>query len=1314
MSYLKRLTLIGKVSNLSAPVAHYFDEGQVSPADFMDRVRPSAVRRVVRSQVGNRKISFYQLVPPNTGVPTNGAVVDHSENLPLSIANIRAPHGDSLLHWTDYAHRGGEIFKTLLENLDVLVRYTHGNFTTAVTYLAYQCVFNAMQELGSKWTLEDDQLADCILALLTATTREEIDARMRQLKNYLDGAESDVMKANAELITASLSSLRGALHSDVESEQVQTALKALDWSERRFRLYKPFGEWKNQREDFLQAFKEYREARIWFDGFIRNVPEHAYLMMYLFSKYGTLRNNSDANRPLAVAILKCAIEDQKNRQFGLPSGLSASDVGRSIRRGVDAVVMDGLNDDQRRRANSVLEGVTFYIDGATIPREILERDVYIAGAVKDFEATVSRVLDDSVMAQARDAVGQLKSFFNAARKIASSGDARSKQIEDLRALVNERLDELARSAGGNASFLAGILRNCKDPLSQLAEGSKQNIYAELVQVISKGIGDQSIGALKADDAGTARFAQAVRQYELHIGARIDSSMSRELGNVGVSVTADVSRMTPTSEKATSTDPRIERIRERRRKRGMAEAARLKRTTRETYTVAKFSHVIPADQSVTFQGKSGGSFELRRDQNNTVEVRAKPAEMPKSQAVDRAGLATTAFCKDLSSEGLIVRGADGLRVGKYQRSKQEVELTYESGETAKPDDNLVSGTVVAGEKFTLSKLKFEISGQELRALTEAKDGKLVLKDVTSEFGRQIQQFAESEAETKRCTRHLASEERVVEVRCNANVVELQLPVDDLHDNDRLVFEYNLNLKFAELKDRDYVQRTVAREFKTPADPRVRDLPTEEMGNLATGVLHDLSAIAAQFENDEEPEQVNDFWHKTVRSRVFRENVLAAPVGTIPFEKVDLGSTFEAIAQCIRNLGNRELGDDLYKPKEIVDKLLLADLDLSTCFPVSDADDILDVIGAYAIVCKEDQKLTPYRQELSNVLTAFEQLSSDRDCSVTFINSSLAEYVDAIPNDGRQTDDLFFATHPTAYVHVLNCGVAGFADTGAKLEQLSEAFDRVTQSDSRCEFRYPLVTMTGADPDVKKWWYIPSALIPKAGKLARDILSCRVGAGTFSTPLAAILALILEKADHSSSSFNIGGDWSARFGWNPTDTVGTAFLKTLRLPWKEAALNGEIDDSFWTRLARQRAINMAFAYYRQHHAEPAFQDRLFTDNFQPDYKEAIIIDMLFRAEIGSLPLEPPDRQQASHNRLQIRKLGNSKSLDDQDYGATCGVHDQELNKDAILVFVLDGKRSGRTARGLQLHACLAYGQCTSATHQFPWVFDRCDIWRQFRGG
>lgn len=1340
MGYLKRLTLMGKVTDSATPVTHLFSHGLLNVGNFLKTVKPSAVRRVIRSQAGDRVVSIYQLVPPGTALPEQSTLLK-SENVILSESNIRRSHGQLKLA-DEFARYGGQVFKELLAALDVLARYSHGNFTNAVIRFAYQWVFNDVMTGGANWSLDDERLGDALFQYLTATTAADVDYRHEQLSNYLRSERADrVIRPLADSIMKSVVSCRAELHAvpDTLSPKFQLTLKALGWMDKltpvhQFKTYQPFGEWKAGREQFDQAFREYKDNRAWLDNFIRNVPEHAYVMLFLFSKYGELGNNPNDYRDLAATILRTAIELQKNRCFGLPAGVTRHELAQIIRNAYHGASQEDLQDEQRLRWISLLPSLITSADEVASPKEKLDQEIFLIGAEEDFSQSISRVFKDAVLARVKGAEQRQKALCNQARRIAALPWSRAEQMREFKCKL-AAWEPLKTAPNDEDNFLQAVKQRLTTASALWKTDSPRNLYLDVTQALNEAVAAQAQESLKGDKAGTVEFTAAVKRYRLQVRSRIDSQAAKALGHIGAASTVDVSCQTNADrQELTRAEPtdRVKRHRARMQGERRREAASCRLADRNTLANVKSAKALP-EQHVAAQDVSGGRLKIQTTPGHEIQLCAVPAEVPLQTAADH---------RQLSDSGLIVRKQDGACVGTYSRdpTTQQVATVYTQGFAQQADDQLVSGSVsVAPEaQFRFEKVTFHLTGNDLLAIGSQGDGAIQVR-LDAKQDRTLQLFEFAQAQNPKCLLKKKDTTEPVEIAFqmpDQATVVLRVPVA-FGPDDRFEFSYSLQLAFEQLVPRDefslssqdlqeigtpsesgislstladderarqvlefaqlteaertctfitgdpqhppqaipvklipgervlleigrdllrdegrlVFRRNLAKSFPTPSEVSVNDLSSDQLGSLTTALLDDISALANEYT---QPEIPTDNWHCAIRSRRFREEVLACPPETVPFGHVDLGVSFEAIARMIRHVGNCAL-PDLFKPQLDPDLTSLPDLDLSVCFPVNTVEDVQNVITQYIIVCKEDQALLPYRQELNEALVAVEQLGKDQECSLTFVDSTLEDYVATLPPAALQPANAFFATHPTCFFHVLRCGAAEANSLG----RLATAFDQLTAPNGVAPFRYPLVT-TAADLQYSKWWFVPQAAI--AANLIIDpdpknrlvVLDLRNGAGNFSWPLACILALLLEQNGQATSTFDIGsktGDkWSGVAIWDQTDTLGTAILKIISQEWAKAQPGDRVAEAqpgdqfaygLWPILATQRVNNMSLARHRAANNVPGF-----LGNIQEDYMAAVVLEQFFNEGIGSLPLVPPVHTGADHLRriLIVENAAKNASLQD----------------------------------------------------------------------
>jgi len=197
----RTIAIIAKLSRDTHPDAkkdHYYVfengatdvDGRVQALDFFAKVQPALYGKVGDAvRVGQSSRNKINLLPPS-------AARDNMEPIPITIDSPLLDAIEKTPGQSDYESiqkRGGQLFRDLLKNLDIVTRFTHSNFPRALFMFAanYAFVFAAdkLRRDGKEWANQTrwlEFLASCpkliptIVHYLTCYPEDEkrVDARM--------------------------------------------------------------------------------------------------------------------------------------------------------------------------------------------------------------------------------------------------------------------------------------------------------------------------------------------------------------------------------------------------------------------------------------------------------------------------------------------------------------------------------------------------------------------------------------------------------------------------------------------------------------------------------------------------------------------------------------------------------------------------------------------------------------------------------------------------------------------------------------------------------------------------------------------------------------------------------------------------------------------------------------------------------------------------------------------------------------------------------------------------------------------------------
>ena len=230
---------------------------------------------------------------------------------------------------------GGDLFRQLVQHLDVTVRFGHGNFAKALTSILHIYVPTETAQRTSEvavsqgrfqWLLQNDVVlrAEFIKYLLCLPDDEaEVEKSLRGMLSETVGkpetpfnSEEGVWPNQISTVLQVANELKRGLYDDSESVRNFLEQQKLSWVadielDRQFAFACPE---TGKGADFFALYQTYRNSADWVSRFVRTEVQHAYLFCWLAGKFKT--HTSGTAPAAADQMFERTIKNQTKRRFG--------------------------------------------------------------------------------------------------------------------------------------------------------------------------------------------------------------------------------------------------------------------------------------------------------------------------------------------------------------------------------------------------------------------------------------------------------------------------------------------------------------------------------------------------------------------------------------------------------------------------------------------------------------------------------------------------------------------------------------------------------------------------------------------------------------------------------------------------------------------------------------------------------------------------------------------------------------------------------------------------------------------------------------
>nr|BDD48078.1 hypothetical protein 6 [Candidatus Aminicenantes bacterium] len=144
-----------------------------------------------------------------------------------------------------------------------------------------------------------------------------------------------------------------------------------------------------------------------------------------------------------------------------------------------------------------------------------------------------------------------------------------------------------------------------------------------------------------------------------------------------------------------------------------------------------------------------------------------------------------------------------------------------------------------------------------------------------------------------------------------------------------------------------------------------------------------------------------FQKKMRAMVIGETILAVPRGKVNLDSKDLSNNIGVIMELAEQIGDPKGG--WYDNKEIDDKELLKNVNLSEFYPFSDKDEdeMAKILEYHYSLCNKFHEVKGYLNEVKEMREFFESVRGT-DVEVSFVNKTFAEYNDMYNEKEIQLD------------------------------------------------------------------------------------------------------------------------------------------------------------------------------------------------------------------------------------------------------------------------------------------------------------------------
>ena len=230
---------------------------------------------------------------------------------------------------------GGDLFKQLVQHLDVTVRFGHGHFAKALTSILYLYVPTKSAQRTNEVAVSQDDFqellqndvvlrAEFIKYLLCLSDDEaEVEKSLQSMLSETVGEPGSPFNSRKEVGLRQISTvlqvaneLKRGLYDDSRSVRNFLEQQRLFWIadielDQQFSFAYPE---TGKGGDFFALYQTYRNSADWIARFVRTEVQHAYLFCWLASKFKT--HYSGNRRGATAEMFKRTIKNQAQRRFG--------------------------------------------------------------------------------------------------------------------------------------------------------------------------------------------------------------------------------------------------------------------------------------------------------------------------------------------------------------------------------------------------------------------------------------------------------------------------------------------------------------------------------------------------------------------------------------------------------------------------------------------------------------------------------------------------------------------------------------------------------------------------------------------------------------------------------------------------------------------------------------------------------------------------------------------------------------------------------------------------------------------------------------
>jgi len=502
---------------------------RLSPAEFFDKVAPE-LRFSGGQTVTIGKTIFNKTKIEAPKIDADGKFQGHGVSIPVDSPLLDVAPVENTSEYQMMQQRGGNLFRSLLEDLDALQQFDQGSFSASILKFARWYMYKYASEQAGDFEISwsdwedmgfDHDLASKVLHLMTCCPSDEVEAESR-VKRSLNAHAGDA-GMNPQVIDALSEGLRRCRRV-AESEAADDRLvgkavaegyafiKDFPGSERGFHLPGVGG------KGLLQYYTYFRKKSDRVHSFVRNGALHSYLFMWLAGKYSKFRGQDDA-RSVASKMFELSIEGQGDKRI------------------------PGMTKEERLRAFQIIRATDSELQGADKKRlESLETYEKFAEALnreimknlqppREFRREVLAERNQGLFIMlSQMAGGKAGAIFQDASKqclalVKVYRGAKNVHAADGQKLTKTHFLDLFEKLKGeeNAALMEKLAAKV-----QTIQSEDEQLKAEVCELVVSGIAGQTktffdSTMLENIDAIEKEIEELREIYQLHMGVTINSS-----------------------------------------------------------------------------------------------------------------------------------------------------------------------------------------------------------------------------------------------------------------------------------------------------------------------------------------------------------------------------------------------------------------------------------------------------------------------------------------------------------------------------------------------------------------------------------------------------------------------------------------------------------------------------------------------------------------------------------------------------------------------------------------------------------------------